>query len=109
MTCCIIALALAWQLMVAWRKLRGWLGFRPAVKTAPSSLALRVVDVLDWFRRPALRTLLLVALALEAGAAGAYVYNHRTHLGNELRVAVFDATGLALDMCRSVGLVAGDN
>ncbi len=102
MTCCVVALALAWQLIALWRRLKSWLGIAERQRKAPRSLGVAAANAIDFFRRPAVRGAVLVALALEAGAAGAYVFNHRVHLVNEARMAVYDVTGTAWDLCRGV-------
>lgn len=106
MTCCIVALALAWQLIAFWRRLKAWLGVKPRVRSAPTTIGVAAANAIDFFRRPAVRLALIAVLALEAGAAGAYVFNHRVHIGNEFSSAVFQATGLARDLCR--GLAKAD-
>lgn len=105
MTCCIVALALAWQLIAAWRRLTGFLGIAPRARIAPRSLGVMAANALDALRHPAWRVALLAVVAVEAGVAGAYVYEHRFHIGNEVAAVVFDSTGFALAMCRELGLV----
>ena len=106
MTCCIVALALAWQLIRMTRWLCTRLGFAPRERTAPSGIGVIAANVALAMRRPSLRVALLTVLMLEASAAGAYVFSHRNHIGNEIAYAVFDATGYAADLCTS--LLGGD-
>jgi len=102
MTCCVIALALAWQLIHAWQRLRGWVGLAPR-RAGRAATRLRA-----WLARPTVRVALLAVIAFEAGAAGTYVYQHRSHIGNELGTAVFGVTGFALDLCRGRTASAGE-
>ena len=102
MTCCVIALALAWQCIAFLRWLRGLLGIEVRERTAPGNLGVLAANFAERVRRPGLRTALVLILALEAGAAGAYVFNHRTHIGNEIAARVFDSTGYAFELCRGL-------
>ncbi len=102
MTCCVIALALAWQVIHAWQRLRGWCGL------APRRASLAATRLRAWLTRPALRIALLAVIAFEAGAAGTYVYQHRSHIGHELGTAVFGVTGYARDLCRWRATSPGD-
>lgn len=99
MTCCVIALALAWQLIRMTRWLRAQFGIAPRERTAPGGFGVAAANVALALRRPSLRLALLTVLMLEAGAAGAWVFSHRNHIGNEIAYAVFDATGYAADLC----------
>ena len=107
MTCCVVALALAWQIIAAWRRIKTWLGIAPSERTAPRSIGVAAANFIDLFRRPALRMALFAVLALEAGVAGAFVYDHRVHIGNEIAAVVFDSTGFAVGLCR--GLLGADS
>ena len=108
MTCCVIALALAWQCIAFWRWLRGLLGIEVRERTAPGNFGILAANFAERLRSPGLRTTLVLILALEAGAAGAYVFNHRTHIGNEIAVRVFDTTGYAFELCRGLLGVSAD-
>ncbi len=94
MTCCVIALALAWQVIHAWQRLRAWFGLAPR-RAGQAATRLRA-----WLTRPAVRVALLAIIAFEAGAAGTYVYQHRSHIGHEIGAAVFGMTDYARDLCR---------
>jgi hypothetical protein len=98
-TCCVIALALAYQIIAAWRGLKRLLGIAERTRRAPRAPGVAIANALAWLRRPAFRLALLAVLALEATFAGAYVFEHRTHIGNELAARVFDLTGFASALC----------
>ncbi len=100
MTCCVIALALAYQLVAGWRALKRLLGIAPRPDRAPRATGVLVATLVQRVRRPAWRVALLAVLALEAGAASGYAYNHRHHIGNEVAVVLFGITGFARDLCR---------
>lgn len=106
MTCCIIALALVYQVLAAWRWCKGVLGIRDRAPRAPRATGLIVANLVLGLRRPSVRFALIVVLALEGAAAGALVFDHRTHIGNELGAFVFEATGFGLALCRSGPQVA---
>jgi len=102
MTCCIVALALVWHLLEAWRRLKGWLGITGPARTQPRTTGVAAAAIVDFLRRPALRAALATVIALEAGVAGAYAYDHRHHIGNEVAAAVHGATGFAVDLCHGL-------
>lgn len=110
MTCCVIALALAYQLIAAWRGLKRLLGIAERAPRAPRAPGVAIANLLGYLRHPALRVALVVVLALEAGFAGAYVFEHRTHIGNEVAARVFGLTGYATALCDGLGtrLAASD-
>ncbi|MGE0484038.1 MAG: hypothetical protein AB7Q81_07850 [Gammaproteobacteria bacterium] len=99
MTCCVIALALAYQLIAAWRGLKRLLGIAERTPRAPRAPGVAIANALAYLRHPTLRVALVAVLALEAGFAGAYVFEHRTHIGNEVAARVFDLTGFASALC----------
>ncbi|MEQ8233388.1 MAG: hypothetical protein RKL32_16910 [Gammaproteobacteria bacterium] len=101
-TCCVIALALAWQLIAAWRRIKGWLGLGGKTRSAPRTLGVAAANAVELLRHPALRLGLFAVIAFEVGLAGGYVFDHRVHLGNEVAALVFDATGYARDLCNSL-------
>ena len=107
MTCCIIALALAWQLIAGWRWLKQRLGLAGAARTAPRTLGVVAANIVDILRHPLWQFALLAFVAIQAGVAGTYIYEHRFHISNEVQAMVFDSTGFALDMCRDLGIVRG--
>ncbi|MEQ8659389.1 MAG: hypothetical protein RLW62_01090 [Gammaproteobacteria bacterium] len=98
MTCCVIALALVYQLIAAVRRVRGWCGVgRAAVQSAGRGrLQRRAAGLL---RRPWVRVALLGVLAIEGAAAGTLAYQHRFHLHNEFAAIAFAATGYAQALC----------
>jgi len=106
MTCCIIALALVYQLLAAWRWCKSALGICDAAPRAPRAPGLVLANLVLGLRRPSVRLALIAVLALEGAAAGAYVFEHRAHIGNELGAFVFEATGFGLALCRSVSIEA---
>ena len=106
MTCCAIALALAYQLIGAWRACKRFLGIAPSASRAPRAPGVFVANLLEHLRRPGWRVALFAALALEAGAAGAYTFEHRHHIGRELAAVVFEASGFATALCRGDAIVA---
>ncbi len=109
LTCCIIALALAWQLIAGWRWLKQRLGIASPARTSPRTFGVMAANVVDVFRHPVWQVTLLAVVALEAGAAGTYIYEHRFHINNEVQALVFNASGFAFDMCRDLGIVQGDS
>ena len=102
MTCCIVALALVWQLLSAWRRLRHWLGFAPRELSRPRTTGVAAAALVDGLRRHAPRAALGAFLILGFAATGAYAYEHRFHVGTEIGAAVFDLTGFAQDLCRNI-------
>jgi len=102
MTCCVIALALAYQLIAGWRGLKRWLGIVPRTDRKPRAAGVVAASIIARIRRPGWRVALLTVLALEAGAASAYAYNHRYHIQNEVAAALFGVSGFARDLCRGV-------
>ncbi len=99
MTCCVIALALAMQIIESWRRVKAWLGIAPRASTASYGLGTVVAGLLERLRYPSVRYTVFALLALEAALAGAWVYTHRIHLGNEVAVVVFNATGFGRALC----------
>ena len=108
-TCCIIALALAWQLIAGWRWLKLRLGIVTPQRTTPRTFGVMAANIVDTFRHPLWLVAVLGVVAFQAGVAGAYVFEHRTHISHEVQAVVFDSTGFALNMCRDLGIVQGDS
>lgn len=104
-TCCIVALALVWQVIAAWRRLKTWLGFGGRARSAPYTFGIAAANALELLRHPASRVTVLALVAFEVGAASAYVLEHRVHLGNEIAAIVFDVTGYARGLCSGVAMV----
>lgn len=100
MTCCVVALALVWHLVAGWRRVRGWLGLPDVARRRPRTFGVAAANAVAWLRHPALRGLVLAVLALEAGAAGAYAYQHKYHIAREIGVAIHGVTGFARALCR---------
>lgn len=99
MTCCVIALALAMQLIETWRRVKGWLGIAPTTSTADHGLGTVVASSLERLRLPAVRNTVLTLLVIEAVMAGSWVYTHRAHLGTELALVLFETTGFGRALC----------
>lgn len=99
MTCCVIALALAMQIIEAWRRVKSWLGIKPRTRVVNHGLGTDIAGLLDRLRHPYVRYAVFAVLVLESTAAGAWVYGHRTHVRNEISALVFHSTGFALALC----------
>ncbi len=98
MSCCVIALALVYQLIAVIRRVRAFfgLGLRADELAGHTLLRRRVAALLA---RPWLRVALVGLLVIEGAAAGTLAYEHRFHLQNEIAAVVFATTGLARDLC----------
>lgn len=99
MTCCVIALALAMQIIEGWRRVKGWLGIKPRETVASHGLGTTLANLLDRLRHPYVRYAVFAALMLEGASVGAWVYGHRAHVSNEISAMVFESTGFALALC----------
>jgi hypothetical protein len=99
MTCCVVALALAMQIIEAWRRVKGWLGIKPRTRVVNHGLGTDIAGLLDRLRHPYVRYAVFAVMVLESAAAGAWVYGHRAHVGNEISALVFQSTGFALALC----------
>ncbi len=99
MTCCVIALALAMQIIEAWRRVKTWLGIKPREEVAKHGLGTVLAGFIDRLRHPYVRYAVFAALMLEGASAGAWVYGHRAHVGNEISALVFKSTGFAVALC----------
>jgi hypothetical protein len=99
MTCCVVALALAMQVIEAWRRVKGWLGIKPRARVVNHGLGTDIAALLDRLRHPYVRYAVFAVLVLESAAAGAWVYGHRAHVGNEISALVFHSTGFAVALC----------
>jgi hypothetical protein len=99
MNCCVVALALAMQVIEAWRRVKGWLGIKPRARVVNHGLGTDIAALLDRLRHPYVRYAVFAVLVLESAAAGAWVYGHRTHVGNEISALVFHSTGFAVALC----------
>ena len=104
MTCCVIALALAFQLIEAWRRLKAWVGLAPSTRIKPRAPGVFIANLLDHLRHRGVRYTVLAIMLLEAGAVGAWTYDHRVHLGNELAALVFETTGYGRELCDNAKL-----
>ncbi|MEX2479734.1 MAG: hypothetical protein WD928_02620 [Gammaproteobacteria bacterium] len=100
MTCCIIALALVYQLLAAWRWMKRTVGIRESAPRPPRAPGLLLANLALGLRRSGVRVVLVAVLSIEGAVAGAYVFEHRNHIGNEVARVVFDATGLGFALCR---------
>lgn len=99
MTCCVVALALAMQIIEAWRRVKGWLGIKPREQVASHGLGTVMANFVQRLRHPYVRYAVFAALLLEGASAGAWVYGHRAHVSNEISAVVFRSTGFALALC----------
>lgn len=103
MSCCVIALALAMQIITAWRRFKSWCGIAPrAAPVGDRGLGTIVAITLDRLRRPAVKFAVLTAIAIEGAWLGGWVYDHRIHVGNEMSAVVFATTGYVRDGCDGV-------
>ncbi len=88
MACCVIALAMVYRLIDAWRRAKAWVAGVPVA----AGRALRA---------PALGRVALLAVVVEFGVVGGLVAQHREHLaelGSRMLVA---SGGLAANFCRT--------
>ena len=100
MTCCVVALALAMQIIEGWRRLKRLFGIEARERPVASrGLGTLLAIGLERLRHPAVRYAIFAALALEAGVAGTWLYGHRVRLGQEIQASVFASTGIALGLC----------
>mgnify|MGYP006910980368 FL=1 len=99
MTCCVVALALAMQIIEAWRRVKSWFGIQPRETVASHGFGTVMANFVTRVRHPYVRYAVFTALMLEGASAGAWVYGHRAHVGNEISAAVFESTGFALALC----------
>ena len=99
MTCCVIALALAMQIIAAWRRVKGWLGIKPRTTVPSHGLGTVIANLLERLRHPYVRYAIFAVLVLESASVGAWVYGHRAHVGNEISALVFHSTGFARALC----------
>lgn len=101
MTCCVIALALAMQVIETWRRVKGWLGIdaNAPARSAPRAPGVAMAGLLDRLRHPAVRYVVFAMLVVEGAAAGGWLYGHRAHVGNALAASVFEVTGVAVGLC----------
>lgn len=101
MTCCVIALAFAMQLIESWRRVKDWLGIVPRehAHAAGGGLGTAVAGWMEKLRHPAVRYSVAGLIAFEAVAGAAWVYGHRVHLGNEMAALVYATTGYGSGLC----------
>lgn len=100
MTCCVVALALAMQIIEGWRRLKRLFGVESQARPVAShGLGTVIATGLERLRHPAVRYVVFAVLAFEADAAGTWLYGHRVHLGQEVAASVFASTGIALGLC----------
>ncbi len=99
MTCCVIALALAMQIIEAWRRVKNFFGIKPRETVASHGLGTVVAGFIERLRHPSVRYAVFAALLLEGVSAGAWAYGHRAHVANEISALVFKSTGYALALC----------
>lgn len=108
MTCCVIALALAMQIIESWRRLKAWLGIVPKATNATHGLGTVVAGLLERLQHPAVRYAVFALIMVEAFLGATWVYAHRVHLGNELAAVVFETTGLGSALCDADVTTASD-
>ena len=102
MTCCVVALALAMQLIESWRRVKALVGIRSDDNAVPRATGAAIGSFVLALQRPRWRRLVLIALIVEGAAAGIWFTSHRVHVGNALEAAVFSTTGVARAMCADV-------
>ncbi|HMM77265.1 MAG TPA: hypothetical protein PJ986_16280 [Gammaproteobacteria bacterium] len=87
MACCVIALAMVYRLIDAWRRARAWVAGVPVAASRA-------------WRAPALRRAAVLAVLVELGFFAGFGWQHRAHLsefGGRMLVA---SSGLAANLCR---------
>lgn len=99
MTCCVVALALAMQLIETWRRVKTWCGIAPRTSAADYGLGTVIAGLLERLRLPSVRHTVLMLMVLEAVVAGAWAYTHRAHIGNEVAALLFATTGFGRGLC----------
>lgn len=100
MTCCVIALALAMQIIEGWRRLKRLCGIETRARPVASrGVGTLVATALERLRLPYLRYAVFMLLAVEGAAAGTWLYGHRDHVEHELAAAVFATTGFGFGLC----------
>ena len=103
MSCCVLALAFAMQIIATWRRFKAWCGWRAGPSPVRDrGLGTVVATARERLRHPAVKLSVLVLVALEGGWLGGWVYAHRLHLGNEATALVFTTTGYLRDGCDGV-------
>jgi hypothetical protein len=99
MTCCVIALALAMQLIESWRRFKAWAGIVDRPERQGEPLGVRAAALAQRLRHPGVKYAVLAAIVIESAAAGAWAYSHRNHVENAVGSAFYSATGFALALC----------
>ncbi len=99
MSCCVIALALAMQIIESWRRLKAWFGIVPDTGSSSHGLGTVVAGLIERLQHPAVRYAVLTLIMVEACFGATWVYGHRVHLGNELAAVVFETTGFGTALC----------
>lgn len=100
MSCCIVALAFAMQLLATWRRVKAWLGIQARDEAiGDHGIGTVLANGLEHLRSPRWRFVVLAMLVVEGAWAGDWLYAHRVHLGNELAAFVFETTGYGPDLC----------
>jgi hypothetical protein len=100
MTCCVIALALAMQVIETWRRIKACLGIKAdAEGAALRAPGVAMAGLLDQLRHPAVRYVVFALLIVEGVVAGGWLYGHRAHVGNALAASVFQVSGFAFGLC----------
>lgn len=108
MSCCVLALAFAMQIIATWRRFKAWCGWRAGPSPVRDrGLGTVVATALERLRHPTVKLAVLVLVALEGGWLGGWVYAHRLHLGNEAAALVFTTTGYLRDGCDGVAPLVG--
>lgn len=99
MTCCVIALAFAMQIIETWRRMKAALGIAPRPATSSHGLGTVVAGLLERLRHPSIRYAAFALIALEMVFAASWMYAHRVHLGNEAAAMVYQTTGFGRAIC----------
>lgn len=89
MACCVIALAMVYRLIDAWRRARAFVAGVPVAASRA-------------WRAPVLRRAVFAVALFEATVVGGLIWQHRQHLsefGSHLLVA---SSGYAANLCRTV-------
>lgn len=99
MTRCVIALALAIQLIESWRRFKGWAGIAERPERTGAPLGVVAANIVERLRHPVVRHAVAAIIVFEAAAVGAWASGHRNHVENALSAAIFSVTGIASALC----------
>jgi hypothetical protein len=99
MTCCVIALALAMQIIESWRRFKAWAGIVDRAELRGEPLGVRAANLAQRLKHPLVKYAVATLIVVESAAAGAWAYGHRNHVESAVGSAIYSATGFALALC----------